>query len=78
MPEKPFEDKFRDMCFATYLLSEIEPNPKYVPSTRTKCYTLILISRASRLYTRVVLIDFHQAEDRGTKSGEQATDRNGQ
>ena len=75
-PEETFGKGFEEMCFASHLLGEFGPKKKYV-LTQSKFYPLILVSRATRLYTRVVLIDFHQAEDRSVKSTEHTRERGG-
>ena len=44
----------------------------------TTCPLFMLSSRASRLHTRVLLIDFDMVEDRGGENSEPSTERTGQ
>jgi hypothetical protein len=50
---------------------------KVRPLIQSKCYPLILVSTANRLDTRVVVIDFHQAENRNDMKGQPSAERSG-
>jgi hypothetical protein len=47
------------------------------PLIQSKCYPLILVSTANHLDTCVVVIDFHQAENRNDMTGQPSAERSG-